>query len=170
MDNRTVRYIGGMIGSLLLALLLLTGCGQAPVTPPVEDDGAILEEEGAPGTMAEEEANVDAELDDEIIDTDADEEGAELADEEGAEVGDTEIRVPEGDIEEFWNGFDWADLTPAEQEAWSALGWDEESWDEETNIPASEEATWDELTEDEQAAAESLGYNQENWDATAPEQ
>jgi hypothetical protein len=157
-----VRYVGGTLGALLLSLLLLTGCGQAPAAPDVDEgDPAILEEEGAPGTMAEEEAG----------DNTLDEEATEPAtDEEATEPAADEIRVPEGDIEEFWNGFDWADLTAAEQEAWAVLGWDEESWDEETTIPESEEATWDELTEEEQEAAESLGYEQENWDATAPEE
>jgi hypothetical protein len=60
-------------------------------------------------------------------------------------------------------------LTPAEQEAWGILGWDETSWEEETSIPASEEARWEELSPEEQAAATLLGYTQENWNATAPE-
>jgi hypothetical protein len=83
---------------------------------------------------------------------------------------DAQIRAPQGDIEAFWDSFDWAELTMAEQEAWGVLGWDETSWDEETSIPASEDATWDELTTEEQAAAEALGYTQETWDATAPQE
>jgi hypothetical protein len=79
-------------------------------------------------------------------------------------VGDEEIRTPEGDIDAFWDSFDWADLTNAEQAAWGVLGWDETSWDEEVNVPASEEADWADLTADEQAAAEDLGYDQAIWD------
>ncbi|GEM_PF-2993487 len=94
----------------------------------------------------------------------------DVPDEAAEEVSADQIRTPEGDLEEFWNSFDWADLSAAEQEAWGVLGWDATSWDEETNIPASEEATWEELTPEEQAAVEQLGYTQETWDATAPEE
>lgn len=88
---------------------------------------------------------------------------------ESGAASEVEIRQPEDDIEAFWDNFDWADLNSAEQEAWGVLGWDATSWDEETNIPASEDATWDELTAEQQSAAESLGYTQESWDETAPE-
>jgi hypothetical protein len=164
MNHRTVRSIGGIIGSLLLALVLVTACGQAPIAPE-EDDGAILEE-GAPGTMAEEDVA------DNTFEEEAEEapEAVEEEVEEAAEAAEDEIREVEGEIEAFWNGFDWDELTTAEQEAWSTLGWDAESWDEEVNIPDTAEATWEELTEEEQEAAESLGYDQESWDATAPEE
>ena len=53
-----------------------------------------------------------------------------------------------------------------EQEAWKKLGWDKASWDEETNIPASEKKKWKELSDGECAAAGQLGYDEKSWDAT----
>jgi hypothetical protein len=89
--------------------------------------------------------------------------------EESGTADEADPRQPEGDIEAFWNDFDWNDLRPNEQELWGVLGWDEASWQEETDPPASEEMTWEELTDEERDAAEQLGYDQATWDTTAPE-
>ncbi|MDY6991713.1 MAG: DUF1566 domain-containing protein, partial [Pseudomonadota bacterium] len=42
-----------------------------------------------------------------------------------------QVRQPAAgeDLETFWNGFDWADLTDTERSLWGQLGWDETSWD-----------------------------------------
>lgn len=76
------------------------------------------------------------------------------------------VRQPEGDVETFWDSFDWAELNPAEQATWAVLGWDEASWTGDAGEPASENKDWAELTADEQAAATKLGYTQSLWDAT----
>jgi hypothetical protein len=44
------------------------------------------------------------------------------------------------------------------------LGWDEESWEEETDAPESDEQYWEDLNSLLQEAAEKLGYTQELWD------
>lgn len=83
---------------------------------------------------------------------------------DGGNVNDNQIRRPHGDINAFWNDFDWEDMTAAEQHAWRILGWNAASWNEEINAPISDEAMWNELTMAEQMAAEKLGYNQVSWD------
>lgn len=75
------------------------------------------------------------------------------------------VRQPEGDVNGFWEQFDWTDLTAAEQAAWGALGWDKASWQGEAEAPASEAKAWGELTDSEREAAERLGYYQEYWDS-----
>lgn len=79
----------------------------------------------------------------------------------------SEVRQPvEGDnLEAFWDEFDWTDLTPAEQALWGLLGWDEASWQGETDEPASESKDWSELTNEERSAAEQLGYDETYWDS-----
>jgi LysM repeat protein len=81
-------------------------------------------------------------------------------------IYETLVRKPEGDVEEFWNLFDWTDLTQAEQALWEKLGWNEASWQEEAEAPASESKLWNELTDEERATAEQLGYDKQSWDAT----
>ena len=78
-----------------------------------------------------------------------------------------EVRQPVegGDLEAFWDGFDWTDLTPAEQALWGLLGWDEASWQGEADEPASESKAWSELTNEERSAAEQLGYDETYWDS-----
>ncbi|MBW1616644.1 MAG: hypothetical protein JRJ49_08960, partial [Deltaproteobacteria bacterium] len=49
------------------------------------------------------------------------------------------------------------------QAAWGVLGWNEENWTEETNIPESEGKTWVELSDNEKAAVTSLGYTDASW-------
>ena len=64
----------------------------------------------------------------------------------------------------FWEECSWTDLTPAEQELWKVLGWDEASWEGEAKQPASEDKYWNALSAEEKAAATALGYTQKTWD------
>lgn len=75
------------------------------------------------------------------------------------------IRQPTGNVEQFWDALDWADLNAAEQEAWSALGWNEASWDQNTDIPASDTTDWSELSDEEREAATRLGYDVASWNS-----
>ncbi len=79
----------------------------------------------------------------------------------------SDVRQPEEgeSLEAFWDAFDWSELTPAEQELWGVLGWDETSWQGEADEPISESKDWSELSEEEQRAAEQLGYDQAYWDS-----
>ena len=58
-----------------------------------------------------------------------------------------------GDPNDFWDEFDWEDMSEEEQELWEVLGWDEDSWDEEEDEPDSSDKYWEDLTNKEQAAA-----------------
>ena len=64
----------------------------------------------------------------------------------------------------FWEECAWTDMTPAEQDLWNVLGWDEASWEGEAKQPASEDKYWNQLSEEEQMAATKLGYTKETWD------
>lgn len=68
-------------------------------------------------------------------------------------------------IEAFWNSLKWDKLSPAEQNLWRVLGWDEKSWSGASAEPSSEEKYWDELSDAERFAAGKLGYNKTIWDA-----
>lgn len=74
------------------------------------------------------------------------------------------IREVKGNPVEFWSEFSWTDLSKTEQKYFSVLGWDEASWEEETDEPSSSDKYWKELTSDEQAAATILGFTSELWD------
>ncbi|MCG6909340.1 MAG: hypothetical protein LJE94_04360 [Deltaproteobacteria bacterium] len=65
---------------------------------------------------------------------------------------------------QFWEDCAWTDMTPAEQDLWKVLGWNEASWEGEAKQPASEDKYWNALTPEEQAAATALGYTKESWD------
>ena len=64
----------------------------------------------------------------------------------------------------FWEECAWTDMTPAEQDLWKVLGWDEASWEGEAKQPASEDKYWKALSAEEQSAATALGYTQATWD------
>ena len=64
----------------------------------------------------------------------------------------------------FWEECAWTDMTPAEQDLWKVLGWDEASWEGEAKQPASAAPSWGGLSPEEQAAATALGYTKETWD------
>ena len=83
----------------------------------------------------------------------------------GYTVTPPEIRRPHKheNLESFWDGFDWIDLTPVEQRHWETLGWNEASWQGDTAEPASESRSWHELTNEQRRAAEQLGYNRRFW-------
>jgi hypothetical protein len=76
----------------------------------------------------------------------------------------TDIRKPKGDIDDFWDEFDWDELSMGEQKAFVALGWDQEKWDDDGDIPAADK-DWDELTPKQQAALKALGYDETYWDS-----
>lgn len=75
-----------------------------------------------------------------------------------------DIRQVTGDPNEFWDEFDWADLSSAEQELWGKLGWNAASWDEETDPPEADDAYWEDLSPEARTALEKLGYTQASWD------
>lgn len=64
----------------------------------------------------------------------------------------------------LWEEASWSELTPAEQELWKVLGWDEASWEGEAKKPPSEDLYWNQLSEEERMAATKLGYTKETWD------
>jgi hypothetical protein len=74
------------------------------------------------------------------------------------------IRQVEGDPAAVWDELSWADMNSAEQALWKTLGWDEGSWEEETDPPESDDLYWEDLTSQQRAAAEELGYIQKSWD------
>ncbi|MGI0485243.1 hypothetical protein ACN4EK_07380 [Pantanalinema rosaneae CENA516] len=74
------------------------------------------------------------------------------------------VRDVKGDPSTAWDDLSWVDMNSAEQALWAALGWDEASWEEETDAPDSDDRYWEDLTSDEQKAATQLGYTQSLWD------
>ncbi len=76
----------------------------------------------------------------------------------------TDVRKPKGDIDDFWDEFDWDDLSEAEQNLFSALGWTEKTWDGDGDVPSSDK-DWEELSPKERSALTALGYDEEYWDS-----
>lgn len=74
------------------------------------------------------------------------------------------IREVEGEPSDVWDDLSWEDMNSSEQKLWSILGWDEDSWEEETDPPESDDTYWEDLTAKQREAAEQLGYTQESWD------
>ena len=81
-------------------------------------------------------------------------------------LSDNTVRIPTGDVEEFWEQFAWDQLTSAEQSLWIDLGWDEDSWEGSAPVPASDAKLWIQLSKAEKAAATELGYSQQSWDSS----
>ena len=76
----------------------------------------------------------------------------------------SDVRTPEGDIDDFWDEFDWEELSSDEQQLFAALGWNEDKWDEDGKT-ASSDKDWEELSSKEQAALSALGYSEEYWNS-----
>jgi hypothetical protein len=74
------------------------------------------------------------------------------------------IRKVEGDPGLVWDELSWTDMNSAEQKLWKVLGWNESSWEEDTDPPDSNDKYWEELTTEERKAAEELGYTRKYWD------
>ncbi|MDK9717247.1 MAG: hypothetical protein OEL57_04980 [Trichlorobacter sp.] len=65
----------------------------------------------------------------------------------------------------IWEQLGWEDMNATEQQLWSALGWDQDRWDE-NNAPASTNKDWSDLNQQEQYAARGLGFNDQLWNGT----
>jgi hypothetical protein len=79
------------------------------------------------------------------------------------------IRKPSGDVNAFWSGISWEDLTLAEQKAWAVLGWNVKNWVEladPADLPETEYMYWAQLSQEQRLIATKLGYGKEYWDAT----
>lgn len=68
----------------------------------------------------------------------------------------------------IWEQLGWEDMNATEQQLWSALGWDQDRWDD-NNAPASSDKEWSELSQQEQFAARGLGFSETLWNGTADE-
>jgi hypothetical protein len=76
----------------------------------------------------------------------------------------TSVRQVQGNPSEVWDDLSWSDMNSAEQALWAALGWDESSWEEETDPPEADDKYWEDLSDSERAAIGQLGYTQALWD------
>ncbi len=65
----------------------------------------------------------------------------------------------------IWEKLSWGDMSDDEQEAWSALGWHEERWDN-NDPPESADKEWSELSHKELMAANRLGFTERLWNET----
>lgn len=74
------------------------------------------------------------------------------------------IRAVNGDPSAAWEDVSWSEMNPAEQGLWGILGWDESSWEEDTDPPESDDCGWEDLSEKQQTALTQLGYTQALWD------
>ncbi|EGV31115.1 hypothetical protein ThidrDRAFT_2220 [Thiorhodococcus drewsii AZ1] len=80
-------------------------------------------------------------------------------------AGDPGIRQPTGEVNAFWHGFAWFDLTPDEQALWTVLGWDPASWTGKSPAPASQRMKWSALPTMDRLVAEKLGFDASSWDS-----
>jgi hypothetical protein len=80
-------------------------------------------------------------------------------------IMNTDVRIPEGDVDEFWDEFYWEDLSSEEQNLWSVLGWTKAEWDDDEGEVPSDDKDWEELSDNEQSALIVLGYDEEYWDS-----
>lgn len=67
-----------------------------------------------------------------------------------------------------WEQLGWEDMSATEQQLWSAMGWDQERWDN-NDAPASADKEWVELNQQEQYAARGLGFTEQLWHSTEDE-
>ncbi|BAQ61985.1 hypothetical protein GM3708_2391 [Geminocystis sp. NIES-3708] len=74
------------------------------------------------------------------------------------------IREIKGNPGDIWDDLSWIDMNSDEQKLWSILGWNESSWEEDTDPPPSNDKYWADLSTEEKKAAEELGYTIKYWD------
>ena len=82
----------------------------------------------------------------------------------------TVVLVVESSLLQYVNhyfGLDWDELSDyGVLDSVRALGWTQDSWDNDRNPPKSEDKFWDELSDDEKEAADDLCFFAETWDQT----
>jgi hypothetical protein len=89
---------------------------------------------------------------------------------ETAEVTAETVRVPtEGKVNAFWDDQDWTDMTKAEQDIWTSVGYTEAVWIGDAKNPPEEDLYWKQLAPEKQEALGKLGYTKEFWNDGDPE-
>merc|ERR1712181_196436 len=75
----------------------------------------------------------------------------------------TAAAQPELVTSDPWRRYDWNDMPPQYQNAWSVLGYNQLRWDTDQEPPALS-VDWCELTPAQQEAANALGFSPSMWD------
>jgi len=66
---------------------------------------------------------------------------------------------------DHYGSYDWSELVENNiSDAYEALGWNESSWNGDSEYPPSEAKWWDQLSDEEQSAANQVCYFLDNWD------
>mgnify|MGYP005843900121 CR=1 FL=1 len=132
----------------------------APVASPTEEE----EEEEEPSTGPVEEEEEEEEMDDFFQKEEEEEEEEEEKEEEVAEeTTEEDTEEEESTTNAFYMDILWEDLPMDIQVAATTLGYDADTWNNDTWVATSDKF-WVELTQEEQESATVLGYDQETWD------
>lgn len=86
-----------------------------------------------------------------------------------AKLTDKTVRTPTENVNAFWDNKKWEELTKAEQELWSFVGYTETVWIGDEKNPPEADMYWNQLNADKRAALERMGYTESFWDDGDPE-
>ncbi|MCP4020986.1 MAG: hypothetical protein GY729_04015 [Desulfobacteraceae bacterium] len=86
-----------------------------------------------------------------------------------ATLSDDTIRLPTENVNEFWDNKEWEELSKAEQELWSLVGFTEAVWIGDEKNPPEQELYWKQIAPEKRAVLEKLGYTESFWNNGDPE-
>ena len=72
-------------------------------------------------------------------------------------------------VNAYWDNMEWDQMTKAEQELWSFVGYTEAVWVGDAKNPPEEDKYWRQLTSKKREALEKMGYTKSFWDNGDPE-
>lgn len=92
----------------------------------------------------------------------------ETADTAGTPSADT-VRMPTEKVNAFWDNKEWTELTKAEQDIWTFVGYNEDVWNGDAKNPPEEDLYWQQLDPAKRKALEKMGYTKSFWNDGDPE-
>ncbi len=91
-----------------------------------------------------------------------------VSSQKGANQSGDSVRTPTENVNAFWDNQDWADMTKAEQDLWSLVGYTEAVWVGDAKNPPEEDMYWKQLAPEKRAALEKMGYTKSFWNDGDP--
>jgi hypothetical protein len=79
-----------------------------------------------------------------------------------------QVRTPTVKVNAFWDDQEWTEMSKAEQDLWTFVGYPEDVWNGDEKNPPEEDMYWKQLDPEKRKVLVRMGYTKSFWDKGDP--